>query len=549
MNEDFAVQVPGGDASSATVNERVSALEQSISGLEQRLSAYTQIFLQNPSPAIIYDPSSLKILEANEGVLSVYGYTREQLCSITLPDLFGQLSKKDQAEIAVELGKPINTFGPVTNLTSTGRELYVRMAVFPFDRERKDCRILLIQDETQRHSAEEALRASEERYRELFENANDLIFLLDLHGKLLAVNRAAEYLTGYSRSEVLGQDFSILIAPEAHSQIQDSIRAHLGGSPTQHFELPVVPKIKTRRALEISTRIIYRKGHPIAIQGIGRDVTERKQAQQDLIESARELKLKNEALSQALTLAREATQLKEQFLANTSHELRTPMNGIMGMVNLLKDTSLSSEQKEYVDAISECADDLLIIISDLLDSSQIEAGRISLDEGFFDPRESLRSVVKMQAVKAQSKGLELKYELDSVLPRLVFGDAVRFRQILTNLIANALKFTQTGKVLVRITISNNGDSLYCEVIDSGIGVDESVRERIFEAFFQADGTLSRRFGGTGLGLTVCKQLVTIMGGRIGTRDNGADPGSTFWFELPLRSRSEQVASSRHTVAR
>src|SRR5581483_9459319 len=172
-----------------------------------------------------------------------------------------------------------------------------------------------------RHRAEEALRSSEERFRELFENANDVIFLHDLKGKLVAVNRAAEYLTGYSRTEVIGKSFDELVAPEARQQTQDTIRAHLGGSATQHYELPIVSKFGTRRFLEVSTRIIYRRGQAMWIQGIGRDITDRKLAQQRLMEQADELRNKNEELITALRLAREATQLKEQFLANTSHEL------------------------------------------------------------------------------------------------------------------------------------------------------------------------------------------------------------------------------------
>ena len=513
---------------------RIAELQLTVERLQQRLSSYDQVFRQNPSPAIIYDPASKMIVEANEGALALYSYNRQQLSTMTVLDLFGPMASQELAELRQELEKPVNTLGPVMQLTAARRELFVRLVIVPRDREGQDHRIVLIQDETRRHQAEEALRASEERYRELFENANDVIFLQDLKGKLLAVNRAAEYLTGYGRNEILGQDFSVLIAPEAHDQIQDSIRAHLGGSPTQHYELPVVSKSKTRRSLEVSTRIIYRRGHPVAIQGIGRDITERKQAQQYLIDSSRELQQKNEALSKALILAREATQIKEQFLANTSHELRTPMNGIMGMVNLLQDTVLNEEQREYVDAISECADDLLIIINDLLDSSQIEAGRLSLSMEFFDPHESLKSIIKMLGVKADSKGLELNYELDPALPPAMYGDAVRFRQILINLVANAVKFTSSGHVTIRMRPANSGQFLYCEVIDSGIGVEESIREKIFEAFFQADGTMRRRFGGTGLGLTVCKQLVEIMGGSIGTHDNGREPGATFWFELPMQ---------------
>ncbi len=393
----------------------------------------------------------------------------------------------------------------------------------------------MVQDETARHIAEEALRSSEERYRELFENANDVIFLHDLKGKIIAVNRAAEYLTGYSRAELVGQNFEELVAPEARHQTQDNIRAHLGGSATQHYELPILSKFGTRRFLEVSTRIIYHRGNPAGIQGIGRDITERKFAQQRLLESSQELQEKNQKLSTALRQAREATQLKEQFLANTSHELRTPMNGIMGMINLLKSTDLTPDQRDYADVVSQCANDLLTIINDLLDLSQIEAGRLSLTDEPFDLHESVNGVLKLLRLRASGKNVALTYEIDSELPLSISGDSVRFRQILTNLTANAIKFTSLGGVQVRIKPCAGPSRLRCEVVDSGIGVEESVRERIFEAFFQADGTTRRRYGGTGLGLTISKQLVEIMGGRIGMFNNNPGPGATFWFELPFRA--------------
>jgi PAS domain S-box-containing protein len=391
--------------------------------------------------------------------------------------------------------------------------------------------------------AEEALRSSEERFRELFENANDVIFLHDLKGKVLAINRAGEYLTGYSRSEVLGHNFDNLIAPEARPLIHDFIRAHLGGSPTQHFELPIVSKFGNRRFLEVSTRILYRRGQAVAIQGIGRDITDRKQAQQRLEESSRELQRKNEELSHALQLAREATQLKEQFLANTSHELRTPMNGIMGMVNLLLETNLSLDQREYAEAVNQCATDLLTIINDILDVSQIESGRILLNESPIDIRDSLQAVVRMLRLRAAAKKLELVCEIDPQLPAPILGDSVRVRQIFTNLIANAIKFTSTGGVHVRLMYLAEVSRLRCEVIDSGIGVSDAVREKIFEAFVQADGSTRRRFGGTGLGLTISKQLVELMGGRIGTYSNESGVGSTFWFELPLKEVNPEPESA------
>lgn len=523
---------------------RVAELEASVHNLENRLFGYRRAFFENPLPVILYRASSLDILEANDSALTLYGYGREQICSLNLIDLFSPEDQPERAELIAELRRPVNAIGPFVHRGSQNQELVVNMVSFVFELEGVDARIAMIQDETGRHMAEEALRTSEERFRELFENANDVIFLHDLKGKIIAVNRAAEYLTGYSRTEVLGKNFDQLVAEEARHQTHDSIRAHLGGSPTQHYELPILSKFGNRRFLEVSTRIIYRRGHPFAIQGIGRDVTDRKLAQQRLEESSRALQQKNEELSEALRLAREATQLKEQFLANTSHELRTPMNGIMGMIDLLAKSDLTPDQHEYAEAISQCSNDLLTIINDILDLSQIEAGRLSLTEEPFDMHESLRSVLKLLGLRAAAKGLTLTYEIDPRLPAHAYGDSVRVRQILSNLIANAIKFTANGGVHVRLSLTPEEPRLRCEVIDSGIGVDEDFRARIFEAFFQADGTRRRRFGGTGLGLTISKQLVEIMGGRIGIDNNNLRPGSTFWFELPLRATEPSAACAR-----
>ncbi|HSU58666.1 MAG TPA: PAS domain S-box protein [Bryobacteraceae bacterium] len=513
---------------------REQELRERVAWLEGRVSAYERVFLENPVPAIVYAADTLQILEANERALALYGYERQQLRSLSVIELFAPDTHRSRSALKAELRKPLNSIGPLVHRGAAKQELVVSLIIFAFETEGRAARIVMVQDETARHLAEEKLKSSEERFRELFENANDVIFLHDLKGTIQAVNRATEYLTGYSRTEMLGKNFADLVAPEARHQTMDSVRAHLGGSATQHYELPIISKFGALRFLEVSTRILYRRGHPVAVQGIGRDVTERKQAQQRLLESSRELQEKNEELSTALRLAREATQLKEQFLANTSHELRTPMNGIMGMVNLLKSTELTADQREYAEAVSQCANDLLTIINDLLDLSQIEAGRLSLTDEPFDSHESLKTVVKLLRLRADSKGLLLTHEIDPRLPDHIYGDSVRFRQILTNLIANAIKFTPSGGVHVKLDLQEADGMLHCEVVDSGIGVADSVRERIFEAFCQADGTTRRRFGGTGLGLTISKQLVENMGGRIGSHDNHPAPGSTFWFDLPLR---------------
>ncbi len=537
-----AAEISGSDSVAVEPEESsVVKLEATVAELRAQIRAYEDVFYNNPNPAVVFAQDDFSILEANKNAVELYGYTRKQICKMNLLDLFaGDASERWRSTLEAELRKPFNTLGPFVHKGSAGRELVVSMVFSSFTVKGREARIMQIQDETTRRTAEDAVKASEERFRELFENANDVIFLLDLKGRLMAINRAAEGLTGYARAEVLGKNMEELVAVESRHFSQDSIRAHLGGSPNQHFELRMLPKNGGVRFLEVSTRVIYRKGLAVGIQGIGRDVTERKQAEQKLRESAREMQIKNEELSNALHLAREATQLKEQFLANTSHELRTPLNGIMGMVNLFKLTDLTPDQREYADAISQCSNDLLTIINDLLDLSQIGAGRLAVDYRPFDPADSLRSVIKMLSLRASTKSLALTYEIDPRVPPVIEGDSVRFRQILTNLIANAVKFTTAGGVHILLTVSSDESRIRCDVVDSGIGVDESLRDRIFEAFFQADGSNRRRFGGTGLGLTISRQLVELMGGQIGMFNNSGGRGATFWFALPLKPETPVI---------
>jgi PAS domain S-box-containing protein len=528
-----------------TVHAGLGEPDARIDGLAgEGLTGGLDLFLNNPTPGVLYNGNSLQILDANQEAAALYGYTREQFCGMNMLDLFASLSEMEGLQLRAELLEPSRRLGPFLH-SGASQQLTVHLLTFSVRVGGAEVRLAFVKCVPGGQGAEEALRGSEERFRELFENANDVIFLQDLQGKILTINRAAESLTGYSRQEVLGQSIDNLIDPDARPLHHDSIRAHLGGSATQHYELAFLSKKHNRRFLEVSSRILYRAGQPYAVQGIGRDITERKLAQQRLQESAEELQRTNRELSTALRLAREATQTKERFLANTSHELRTPLNGIMGMVNLLKSTDLTSDQRDYADTVGQCANDLLMIINDLLDLSQMDAGRIVLDEESIELQECLEAVLKMLRVRASAKGLLLSSEVEDGLPTHVYADGLRLRQVLTNLIANAVKFTATGGVHVRVSCAPCGTRFRCEVIDSGIGVDETVHDRIFEAFFQADGTTRRRFGGNGLGLAICKQLVGIMGGQIGVHCNhDGSPGTTFWFELPLRTSETSTATCR-----
>ena len=280
------------------------------------------------------------------------------------------------------------------------------------------------------------------------------------------------------------------------------------------------------------------------VRGYAVDLTETQRAKEALHASAEELTAQNLRLDRALQEAQAATHTKAAFLATISHELRTPMNGVIGMTSLLMDTALAPEQRSYAETIRQCGEALLHLINDVLECSKIEAGKLELESIEFNLRTTVEDVLKQFAERAESKGLELTGLIHAAVPTGLRGDPGRLRQVLTNLVGNAIKFTQHGDVTLQVYLEEEteGDALLrFDVTDSGIGISQDTQGKLFQPFVQADSTMTRRYGGTGLGLSISKQLIELMGGQIGVK-SAPDRGSTFWCTVRFPKQPSSVSA-------
>lgn len=358
-------------------------------------------------------------------------------------------------------------------------------------------------------------------YKELVDNSHDLIFVVQ-QDKLSYINKKTLEILGFSNDELEKSGFDQILNHLDYVKLQKAINVILTDSSSKEFfEAGVTTKDGLQLECEFSCcKVMFMDMKSILI--VAHDITSRKQTEEML----RKAKLEAEKINN----------MKSEFLAMMSHEIRTPMNGVIGMTNLLLDTKLNSEQLDYVDVIRISGENLITIINDILDFTKIEAGKMSLENTKFELQNCIEDVLDLFSVKAIEKSLDLLYLIQPDVPNYIFGDITRLRQVMINLVNNAIKFTDKGEILISVDkkeLDSDILELCFSIHDTGIGISQNKLDSLFEAFVQADSSITRRYGGTGLGLAISKRLVELMGGRIWV-ESQPGKGSTFFFTVKMK---------------
>src|SRR6185312_3607887 len=329
--------------------------------------------------------------------------------------------------------------------------------------------------------------------RELIDNLTGVIYTTDIRGKIEFASAGVHALTGYTPEELVGQHFSLLVDPEELQKVYDHYNGQVREATRETLlEFRCLTRTGEKKWVEQTALLLHRKDGSQGFQCFVRDISEKRDVQRQLIS--------------AKTEAEEARKMQERFLANMSHEIRTPMNGIVGMTNLLRETPLTAQQEQFAGVIRRSADNLLVIVNDILDLSKIKAGKLAIEKIAFRPQDVTANIWALFEQRIFKKGLTFSMELDPAIPASLVGDPHRLNQVLINLVGNAVKFTEKGYIKLTVAVEkqdNRSVSLLFTVADTGIGVAAEQLPHIFDSFSQAGSDITRKYGGTGLGLAIC----------------------------------------------
>jgi two-component system sensor histidine kinase/response regulator len=511
------------DVLDARVQERTAELEAANRHLQAN-EVRTRLIIDTAHDAFIAMDSHGRITDWNPQAAAIFGWSRHEaigrlLTDTIIPAQYHEAHQRGlQHFMKTGEGPVLQKQIEITALRRNGEAFPIELTIAPIKMGEEYFFGAFLRDIAERKRAEAAVQESQILYHSLVEILPVNVWRKDLAGRFTFGNRRFCESMGVTPGQLQGKtDFDFFSAELAEKYTRDDQRVLQTGEAFDGIEEHRFKNGELGYAHVIKIPLYSSHGQIAGTQGIFLDVTERKRFEAEL--------------AKARDAALESARLKAEFLANMSHEIRTPMNGVIGMANLLLGTSLTPEQREYAETIDQSADALLTIINDILDLSKIEAGKLAFEILDFNLRETVEDTLGSQAEQARAKGLEIASLVYHDVPVHLRGDPLRLRQVLVNLISNAIKFTQKGEVVIRVTReseTNSHATLRFSVSDTGIGIPREAQSRIFDAFTQADGSTTRKYGGTGLGLAISKQLVERMKGHIDL-ESIPGQGSTFWF--------------------
>jgi PAS domain S-box-containing protein len=505
------------------LQSEIAERKQAENALRERTGILDTLIASNPIAIVAQDLQG-RVEFANPAFHELFGYSPEETYGKPLDDLIAAGDLKVEATALYQdvlARKTIHKTSQRRRKDGSLVDVEIHGVPLLIDGKPRGS-FALYQDISHRIRVEKAVRESEERFRTLSEAAPVGIFCADANGQLLYLNNRLAEMTGRPAGEVLGSGWITSIHPED----REGVKKLWSAGNAMGMELKDECRFLTPEGhvnwVEWQTRTLHGPdGSFLGFVGVIEDVTKRRASEQRLFEA--------KEAAEAANLA------KSEFLANMSHEIRTPLNGVMGMTDLALETELTPEQREYLSTVKMSADSLLTVINDILDFSKIEAGKIDLDVLDFDLRDCLEGALKTLALRADEKGLELLCEVAPEVPELARGDSNRLRQVIINLIGNAIKFTNEGEVVLKVQLDaiEGGDRILEFIVsDTGIGIPPEKQALIFEPFSQADTSTTRKYGGTGLGLTISSRLVEMMGGRIWV-ESLVGRGTQFHFTIRL----------------